>query len=135
MKKNTAVLILGIMFGILLLPMAYINLVVGLALAFANNSWFALTCYVYIGLGIITIIGSAFARKQIIVCRIILSISNIIHLALIIYLFVVGLFVESFLFAIIYITVAIIGIIALILSFITKNRKNHQNSPIITPSS
>ena len=125
MKKNTAVIILGVLFGIALFPLAYINLALGLALAFANNSWFALTLYVYIGLGIITIIGSAFARKQIIVSRIILSIANAIHLALIIYLFAVGLFIESFLFAIIYLAVAIIGIIALILSFRAKNRNNY----------
>lgn len=125
MKKNTAVIILGVLFGISLFPLAYINLTLGIALAFANNSWFALTLYVYIGLGITTIIGSAFAGKQIIVSRIILSIANAIHLALIIYLFAVGLFVSSFLFAIIYLAVAIIGIIALILSFRVKNRHNY----------
>ena len=125
MKKNTAVLILGVIFGVALLPMAYINLVFGLVLAFANNSWFALTCYVYIGLGIATIICSAFARKKIIVSRIMLAIANIIHLVLIIYLFAVGLFIKSFLFAIIYIVVAMIGIVALMLSFSVKSKNNY----------
>ena len=134
MKKNTAAMIFGIIFGIALLPLAYLNLVLGIALAFAKNGWFGYTVYIYPIMGIIAIIGAAFARKKIKVTRIMLAIPNLIHLAVVIYTSCIGLLTNSLLLFAVYAIVAILGILALLLSFLAKD-KNYYSAPTLTPPS
>ncbi len=134
MKKNTISMTLGIIFGIALLPLAYFNLALGIALAFANNSWFGYTVYIYPIMCIIAIVGAAFARKKIMVTRVMLFIPNLIHLAVIIYTCCIGALVADFLIFAMYAVVAVFGIIALILSFMAKD-KNYHSTPGLTPPS
>lgn len=135
MKKNTASMALGIIFGIALLPLAYFNLVLGIALAFVKNSWFGYTVYIYPIMGILAIVGAAFARKKINVTRVMLLIPNLIHLAVIIYTCCVGILAADFLLFAMYAGVAVFGILALVLSFMAKDRSYYSSERTLTPPS
>ena len=89
MKKTKAITITGVLFGIALIPMAYLNLFIGVALAFVNNGWFIYSTFIYPVLGIIAIVGAALAKRKLKATQIMLFIPNIIHIAFVIYLAVI----------------------------------------------
>lgn len=122
MKFIKVTKILGILLGIVLLPMAYISLITGIALAFAGFGEFTVMTYVFAGLGIATIICSLLAHKNVWVPRIALAISTMVLLASTIFLMAINL--KSFGIIAIYLSVTVFGIIATILSFLADNKKN-----------
>lgn len=67
MKKNTVALVFGILFGIALGAAAYFYLVLGII---AGNGVVAYFMYLFVGLALVTIVLSAFARKNIMVTRV-----------------------------------------------------------------
>ena len=130
MKKNTTSMVLGILFGIGMAGLSYFNLVLTIAFAFANKgAWFGYTPYVYVALGVISIIGAAFARKNIMATRIMLLIPNIIHIALIVYILAVGILTNSFGYLILYLAVAVLGLLSLLFAFLARNRDDYQSPP------
>ena len=120
MKKNNAIIIIGILFGIALIPMAYLNLFIGVALAFANNDWFIYSTFIYSVLGIIAIVGAALARRHLKATKVMLFIPNIINLASAIYLASIGILTAKLLILLAYLATAALGITALVLSLKAK---------------
>ena len=130
MKKNNVAMIFGILFGIGVAGLSYFNLVLALALAFANKGDFlAYSRYIYPILGIIAIIGAALARKSIVATRIMLLIPNVIHIALVTYTAILGALTANMMLFAIYAAVAILGIISLLFAFLAKNRDDYQSPP------
>lgn len=70
MKKNTVALVFGILFGIALGAAAYFYLVLGIVMSIAGNGVVAYFMYLFVGLALVTIVLSAFARKNIMVTRV-----------------------------------------------------------------
>ena len=131
MKKNTAAMVLGILFGLGIIGLTYFNLILSIAVAFATKGgdFFEYSIYVYPAIGVIAIVGSALARKNVIVTRIMLLIPVLIHIALIVYTSMLGILFANIIIFALYAIVALFGLIALILSFAAKNRDNYQSPP------
>ena len=119
MKKNNAVIVLGILFGLGLIAIGVLYFIVSIALAFGGNGWFMYIAFAMVPLALCTIVGSCFARKKIMVSRITLSIAVVGYLVSIIILVLIPnvtiggyLIPMGMLFT--------LGLIALVLSFVVK---------------
>lgn len=121
MKNHKLTMILGTIFGITLLPVAYLCLVVGIVLAFKNMGGFSVMFYIFAGLAIATIVCSLLAKKTILASRIALTTSTTALIATIIFLLAVGL--DSIGIIAIFGAFTILGIIATIESYLAKSQK------------
>ena len=65
MKNIKKSKIFGIIYGILLLPFAYLSFWIGFILAFANHGWFMNTSFVFAILSIVYIVCASIAKKHI----------------------------------------------------------------------
>lgn len=130
MKKNTAAMVLGIIFGLGIAGLGYFNIFLALIASLAKKGDFiAYFIYIYPALGVISIVGAAFARKNIVTTRIMLLIPNVVHIALIAYTSIIGALTANILLFALYVFVAIFGIISLLLALSAKNRDNYQSPP------
>ena len=109
MRKARISMILGILFGLCLFPVAYISLVIGVALAIASASWFGYSFYIFIACGVIAIISSCFAKFRPLVTVVGNGLATLFLITMIIYLIGTGLFFESLGFSVVYIFPAILG--------------------------
>ena len=109
MKKARIALILGILFGLCLFPVAYVNLVLGIALAFVGNGWFAYSSYVFAVFGVVAIVCSCFAKFRPLVTLVGNGIVTVYLIAVIIYLVGTGLFMQSIGLLLLYLFPAILG--------------------------
>lgn len=128
MKKNIASMILGILYGFSLFVFAYIYLVLGTIIAISGNGIVAYFMYIFAGLGIFSIITSAFAKKKIIVTRLGLLISILASIVMHAYALtqISKSSAEISLFIIVAIFVSLIlGGIALLFSLLAK-KKNQE---------
>ncbi len=112
MKQRKAAMILGILFGICLFPLAYVTLVLGIALAFAGNQWFAYFAYVFGAFGLISIIGSCFAKKKPLVTLITNAVASILLLGVNGYLMAKGILFANFGFCLLYVFVNLLGLLS-----------------------
>ena len=112
MKKARIAIILGILFGLCLFPVAYVSLVVGVALAIASASWFGYSFYIFIAFGVITIICSCFAKFRPLVTVVGNGLATLFLITMIIYLIGTGLFFESFGFSLVYLIPTILGAVS-----------------------
>lgn len=125
MRKSKISLIFGILFGVMLFPVAYLCLALGIALAFAGNGWFAFMTYVLAVLGLLTIIASCFAIKKTIVTLLVNSLSAIALLFTIIYLMVKGIIFENIIIFLLMLVVFLVGLISIIFAGLAmKSAKN-----------
>ena len=112
LRKARISMILGILFGLCLFPVAYVSLVIGVALAIASASWFGYSFYIFIACGVIAIISSCFARFRPLVTVVGNGLATLFLITMIIYLIGTGLFFESLGFTLVYIFPAILGAIS-----------------------
>ncbi len=131
MKKNTITMVLGILFGISLIPLYYFHAVMSLVVGLAGKGFdlLAYMIYIYPVCGLISIVGSAFARKNVKVTRIMLLIPNLLHILVVAYFMAIGVLFHASWIGIMYIIIAVLGILALVLSFLAKNRDDYQSPP------
>ena len=122
MKQGNVSMILGILFGICLLPIAYICLVLGVVLAFGGNDWFIFLVYVFAGLGILTIVGSCFAKKKPLATVIINGTSSLVLLAVVIYLLAQGVLSANVGFLLMYTFVLILGVLSTIFAILAMKK-------------
>ena len=125
MKKHNLTMVFGILFGLALVPIAYLSLVLGITLAFSGEEFFAYLPYVFAVLAVMSIIASCFARKNIWVSRVVLLLSTLVLISAIIYLLTKEVLTEGVVLFVVYIVVALLGIIATTFAYLAKpkNRK------------
>lgn len=135
MRTNKATLVLGIIYGVSLALVAYLFLAIGIALAFMGDGILAYSCYIFAGLAVSTIVCSCFAKKNVIVSRVGLTISVAFFAFAYIYSIVIfiikdALVSTSILYFLILAALLILGIVAMILSYKAKTPKKlaEQNS-------
>lgn len=114
MKYGRVSRILGILFGLCLFPLAYISLVLGIALAFTGNNWFAWMVYVFPVLGVCVIVCSLFARRIPLITLISNATASVVLLGVLSYLAMEGLLFQNIAFAFLYILPDILGILSTI---------------------
>ena len=112
MKKRKVAMVLGILFGICLFPVAYLTLVLGIALAFAGNHWFAYFGYVFGVFALACIIGSCFAKKKPLVTLIVNALASVVLLGINGYLASVGLLFSNIGFFVFYAFVDVLGLLS-----------------------
>ena len=128
MKKSKISMFFGILFGILLIPVAYLCLALGIALAFLGDGWFGFMTYVLAGFGLLSIIASCFAIKKPIVTLTINCLSALSLLFSIIYLMIKGILFENVLILLILVIVLAVGLLSIIFaSLAIKNIKKIKN--------
>lgn len=135
MRTNKATLILGIIYGVSLALVAYLFLAIGIALAFMGDGILAYACYVFAGLAVATIVCSCFAKKNVIVSRVGLTVSVAYFVFAFIYAIVQfikndALVSTSIVYFLALAASLILGITAMILSYKAKTPKKlaEQNS-------
>ena len=116
MKTRKASMIFGILFGVCLFPVAYVTLAIGIALAFAGNQWFGFFAYVFAGLGLISIVGSCFAKKKPLVTLIINSVASILLLGVNGYLAANGILFANIGLCLLYGFVNVLGLLSAVLA-------------------
>lgn len=127
MKKNVAVIVLGILFALSLGAVSYLYVILGIAFAFAGVELFVNLWLVFAVLAVITLICSCFAKKNIIVSRVALTISVVFSLAIHIYsliLFATQGSIDAstiLLFAVLFVS-ALVGLIAMLISYKAKKQ-------------
>ena len=124
MKFTKLTKIFGILFGLSLFVIAYLCLAIALVLAFAKKGDFAIMIYVFAGLAIATIIGSALAKKSILISRIILTIATTVLLSTIIYLISIGLFKDSATLLVAFAVDFLLGFSATLFAYLAKPHQN-----------
>jgi len=123
MKINKTTMIFGILFGLALLPLAYVYFALGFALAFSNNGWFIYVSFVMAGLGIATFVGALLVNKFVIVTRVIFTLSTCVFLASIIYLAVIGLFAENIGLLMFLVAIGVWAVLSTIFAFLSKPKE------------
>ena len=124
MKFTKLTKIFGILFGLSLFVIAYLSLAIAIVLAFAKKGDFAIMIYVFASLAIATIIGSALAKKSILISRIILTLSTTVLLATIIYLISVALFKDSATLLVVFTLDFLLGFSATLFAYLAKPQKS-----------
>ena len=119
MKKNNAVIALGVLFGLGLIGVGFAYFVLSIALAFVNHGWFIYVAFAMGALALVAIVGSCFARSKICVSRITLGIALIGYIASIICLFALVGFSMGLL-PVLLLAVLILGVVAFVLTFLIK---------------
>ena len=137
MKKNTAAMVFGIIFGLGIAGLGYFNIFLALIVSLAKKGDFiSYFIYIYPALGVVSIVGAAFARKNIVVTRIMLLIPNVVHIAIIAYTSIIAALTANMLLFALYAFVAVLGIISLLFALTAKNKENYQSpTPSFTPPS
>ena len=135
MKKNKAVIVLGILFGLGLIVVGVLYFVLAIALAFAGYGWFVNVSFGMLPLALCAIVGACFARVKILVSRITLGVSILGYIASVVTLLLIpNVSVGGYLipFAIL----VVLGVVALVLSFVAKTPKKvvATNPPLATDS-
>ena len=123
MKYNNLTIGFGIAFGLGMLPLAYLNLALGIVLAFAGKGDFSIMIYVFAVLGVLTIISSCFAKKCIWVPRVINTLAVLTLLGTVIYLAVCEVLLANILLAVPYVFVLIIGLLSAVFAWLAKQIK------------
>lgn len=121
MKNNYISLGFGIVFGLGMLPLAYINLALGIALAFAGAGDFAIMVYVFAALGVLTIIASLFAKKCVWVTRIVNTLTLLTLIGTFIYLAVNGVIFSNMLLALAYVVVMLLGVVSVVFAWLSHS--------------
>lgn len=124
MKKfNNLSMIFGLIFSIGLGVVAYLCLVLGIALAFAGNEWFGNMSFVFFFQAIITLISSFFARKKIMVTIIVDIISLIAVLFVLIYLLTQVSVIDGFGMIALFLGVLVFGVLSLLFGILAKKKQ------------
>ncbi|MBQ7917490.1 MAG: hypothetical protein IJ310_01585 [Clostridia bacterium] len=124
MKKfNNLSMIFGLIFSIGLGVVAYLCLVLGIALAFAGNEWFGNMAFVFFFQAIITLISSFFARKKIMVTIIVDIISLIAVLFVLIYLLTQVSVIDGFGMIALFLGVLVFGVLSLLFGILAKKKQ------------
>ena len=123
MNKRKITFALGIVYGLYLFAFAFCCLALSIAIAMVTDINVVFTIYVFPVLGVLTIIAACISKKSIIATRVILTISTVAYIATLIFFATIGLFKEATLFAVLFIVFAILGIVATVFSYLTKNDK------------
>lgn len=135
MKKNKAVIALGIIFGLSLGVVAYLYMVLGIAFALTGKELMAYAWYVFAGLAVATVVTSCFAIKNVIVARVGLTISVIFSAAVHIYSLIDFIKMDALegtsvmLFAVLFGTL-LFGLIAMILAYKSKSKAKEEPQPL-----
>ena len=124
MKFNNLSLIFGILFGVGLAILAYLNFILAIVLSFAGIDWFIISVFVFAVMALLIIISSFFARKFINLVLIMSCVSFVITFFTIIYLFTQNLFQNNVLLLFVYMSVLILGVLTTLFSFIAKKKLN-----------
>lgn len=122
MKFNKLSLGFGLAFGITLLPLTYLNIMLGIVLAFAGLD-IGFTLILYPVMGLATIIASILALKNVWVTRIVNMLSSLMVLATIILFAIYGLLESGFLLVLLYFISFVIGLLSVVFAWIAKNKK------------
>lgn len=112
MKKARVSIILGILFGLCLFPVAYVSLVLGIALAFAGDGGFGFAFYGFIVFGVIALVCSCFAKFRPLVTVVGNGLATLFLIAITIYLIGTGLLAQSAGLALLYVFPAILGLLS-----------------------
>ena len=112
MKKAKVSLVFGILFGVCLFPIAYVSLVLGIALSFAGAGWFAYSSYVFAFFGVVAIVCSCFAKFRPLVALVGNGLATLYLIVVIIYLLGTGLFMQSVGLSLLYIFPAVLGAVS-----------------------
>ena len=112
MKKAKVSLVLGILFGVCLFPIAYVSLVLGIALSFAGAGWFAYSSYIFAVFGVASIVCSCFAKFRPLVALVGNGLATLFLITVIIYLIGTGLFMQSIGLSLLYIFPAVLGAVS-----------------------
>ena len=123
MAKRTTVIILGVLFGLYLMAFTYFSFVMGIVISLKLDIDLSFTIIAFPVLGLATIIGACFIKKHVWISRITFSISTVFYVAYQVFLFTSNIFSEFNFIMLIFITFALIGIAATIISFITKSKQ------------
>jgi hypothetical protein len=121
MKFNKLSLGFGIAFGVTMLALTYLNIVLGIVLAFLGVDTGVLV-FLYPILGVATIIASILTLKNVWVARIVNLISALAVLATVVLYGVVGLLSKAFILVLLYIISFVIGLISVIFAWKAKNK-------------
>ena len=124
MKFNNLSLIFGILFGVELAILAYLNFILAIVLSFAGIDWFIISVFIFAVMALLIIISSFFARKFIKLVLIMSCVSFVITFFTIIYLFTQNLFQNNVLLLFVYMSVLILGVLTILFSFIAKRKLN-----------
>lgn len=135
MKKNKATIALGIIFGLTLGVVSYLYVVIGIAFAFGGVDFMAYAYCIFAGLGVLSIVTSCFAIKNVIVARVGLTISVVF--SAIAHIYSLYFFISSgalegsslMIFAVLFASL-IIGLIAMILAYKSKSKVAEEPQPI-----
>lgn len=135
MKKNNAVIVLGIIFGLGLIAIGVLYFVLSIALAFAGHGWFINMSFAMLPLALCSIVGACFARAKILVSRITLVVSILGYIASVVTLLLIPN-VSAGGYLIPFAILLVLGIVALVLSFVAKtSKKVVAANPVLDPDS
>ena len=133
MKKNVAVIVLGILFGISLGVVSYLYLALSIAFGLAGIDIMTYAWWIFAGLALVTVIFSCFAKKLIVLPRVALTVSVVFSAITHIFSLVqfvsmdavqtdnIALFIALF-------ASLVIGFVAMVLSYKAKNPANVEQS-------
>lgn len=128
MKKNVAVIVLGVLFGVSLGVVSYLYLVLGIAFGLAGLDFMVNMWLVFAALAVLTIIMSCFAKKIITMPRVCLTVSVVISAVLHVFSLIQFISMDAIqatniaLFAVLFGSLAL-GLAAMILSFKCKKQQ------------
>lgn len=123
MIKNKATVTLGVIFGLYLIAFAFFCLAISIVIAIAKDIDFTFTLYVFPVLGIATIIGACVLKKCVVATRVIYTISTVAYVATLIFFATAGLYSEVSLLPMLFIVLAVVGIVATVFAYLVKNEK------------
>lgn len=133
MKSGKVSRIFGILFGLCLFPLAYISLVLGIALAFTGNNWFGYLVYIFPALGVLVLVCSFFAKRKPLVTLISNATASIVLLGVISYLAMEGLLFQNIAFAMLYIVPEIFGLLSTVFAGKAYHRQWFKGETPTTP--
>lgn len=123
MDKRKVTLLTSVVFGLYLIAFAVVCFALSIAVAIVTDIDFTFTMFLFPVLGVSTIIGACISKKSIILTRVILTISTAAYIATLIFFATVGLYKEISVISILFIVLAVLGIVATVFSYLTKNDK------------
>lgn len=126
MKKHNLTIFFGILFGIAMLPIAYLSIFLGIVLSFSGEEFFAYLPYILSVMSFVVIVASCFARKNIWISRVVLLFSTLVLISVMIYLVSKEIVAQSVMIFVIYLVVVLLGIVAATFSYLAKPKEQKQ---------